>query len=186
MEKNIDRLSWIRDLVMMEERMEESGLVDMNLGYDNDRVLATETLRFLEQLKEAMIDATNTFNEMKSLPLGRIKVYGIAKTQADFMLFRNGFKMIFTLKQPGVIGIRFNFLGPNHYMTQAPSMIPQKPGSDPMASQGAGATSLMEENLLIAKKGAFQELIWTFQDAPINVGAMIRYHLSLFIRESAK
>ena len=132
-----------------------------------------------------MIDATNTFNEMKSLPLGRIKVYGIAKTQADFMLFRNGFKMIFTLKQPGIIGIRFNFLGPNQYMPGSLSMIPSGPGSESSLS-GAGASSLMEENQLIAKTGPFQELVWTFQDKPINVSALIRYHLSLFIRESAK
>lgn len=179
MEKTIDRFSWIRDLVQIEERMDETGVVDMSMGYDNERMLALESLRFLELLKESMIDATNTFNEMKNLPLGRIKVYGIAKTQADFMLFRNGFKMIFTMKQPGVIGVRFNFLGPNQYM----SAIPQSPNT---SAGGTGATSLMEENLLIAKKGAFQELIWTFNDQVINVNAMIRYHLSLFIRESAK
>ena len=182
MDKSMDRFSWIRDLVQLEERMEETGMVEMNLGFDTERMLALESLRFMEQLKESMIDATNTFNEMKSLPLGRIKIYGIAKTQADFMLFRNGFKMIFTLKQPGIVGIRFNFLGPNQYLSQ----IPQSMGKEGTAIANAGATSLMEENLLIAKRGAFQELVWTFQDQPLNLGAMVRYHLSLFIRESAK
>src|SRR5262245_54239455 len=98
MEKSFDRLNWVRELVKAEEQMEETGIVDMSVGIEDQRFLVRESVQFLLLLKNEFIDATNAFNQLKTSPLGRIKVYGIAKTEADFMLFRNGFKMIFTLK----------------------------------------------------------------------------------------
>ncbi len=174
MEKAGERLNWIKDLVKSEQRMEETGVVDMSIGFDNDQILAHETLHFLQLLKNEMIESSNAFNELKSSPLGRIKIYGIAKTQADFMLFRNGYKMIFSMKSPGVISIRFNFLGPNQYMPSTAT------------NSGQAATQLMEEHLIIAKRGPFKELQWTFLDQKVEFDAMVRYHISLFVRESAK
>jgi hypothetical protein len=168
-----DRLSWIRDLVRAEEAMEDVGVVEIGNKADTERLLIQETLQYLQTLKNDFVDASSAFNEMKSSPLGRIKIYGIAKTHADFMLFRNGFKMIFSLKAPGQISIRFNFIGPNYIPAQIPS------------SQQS-ATPMMEEHVLEAKVGAFDEIQWTFQKQPIKSSYVVRYHLSLFIRESAK
>src|SRR5271156_6029234 len=100
MEKLAERLDWIRDLVRNEEKMDETGIVDMSVGFDNAQALQNETLRTLLWLKNEFVDACNAFNDLKTTPLGRIKVYGVAKTQADFMLFRNGYKMIFSLREP--------------------------------------------------------------------------------------
>lgn len=167
------KLDWVKDLVRAEEHMEESGIVDLNIGFDNERTLAKETLDLLQVLKNEFIEASTSFNEMKASALGRIKIYGIAKTQADFMLFRNGFKMIFALKEPGQISIRFNFMGPG-FSTTVPSGVP------------GSAASLMEEHLLTAKKGPFGDLVWTFRDQQIRIDSVVRYHMTLFIKESAK
>jgi len=175
MEKISERINWIQDLVKAEERMEETGIVDMSIGFDNEKALTHETLQFLQDMKNQMVDSANAFNELKTSPLGRIKIYGIAKTQADYMLFRNGYKMIFSYKSPGIISVRFNFLGPNQYIS---SQIP---------TANASVTSqLMEEHQIVAKKGPFNELVWTFNDQPIHLDSAIRYHITLFIRESAK
>lgn len=173
MEKLSDKLFWIKDLVRAEDQMEESGMVDLSLGLDSEQALMRETLRFLNEMKNQIIEATAAFNELKTSPLGRIKIYGIAKTQADFMLFRNGFKMIFSVKEAGAISIRFNFMGPNY--------IPQ---TIPTAAQSN--TVMMEEHLIQARKGAFHELIWTFQNQQVHLASLIRYHITLFIRESSK
>lgn len=177
MDKMTSRMAWIKDLVKAEEQMEESGVVDMSFGVDNQRTLAIETINFIQKLKNEMIEASNTFNELKTSPLGRIKIYGIAKTQADFMLFRNGYKMIFSIKQAGVISIRFNFLGPNQYMPSMPNEIP---------NANMSSTSLMEEHLMVAKRGPFHDIQWTFQEQQVEFAAMIKYHFSLFIKESTK
>ena len=173
MEKSFDKMNWIRDLVKLEEQMEETGIVDMTSSLDDEKILLRETALFLSLLKNEFIEAANVFNQLKSSPLGRIKVYGIAKTEADFMLFRNGFKMIFSLKSAGSIAIRFNFFGPNYIPNQLPSV-------------SSSAPQLMDEHSIEARKGAFGELIWTYQEQPVNIAAVVKYHITLFIRESTK
>lgn len=166
----MEKISWIKELVNAEQQMEESGMVDMTYGYDADRMLAHETLQFLLQLKTEFVDASSAFNELKSSPLGRVKVYGIAKTHADFMLFRNGFKMIFSLKAPGEISIRFNFIGSNPIPT---------PGAD-IGNQ------LIDEQIVQAKWGPFGEILWTYQGLPIKLEFMVRHYMTLFLKESSK
>lgn len=172
----MEKISWIKELVKAEQQMEESGLVDMSFGFDPERVLVTETVQFLQSLKTEFVDSSTTFNELKPSALGRIKIYGIAKTHADFMLFRNGFKMIFSLKAPGQISIRFNFIGTNY--------LPSTPGS--VDASPAANANVMDEHLVEAKWGAFEELSWTFKGQPIKLEYMVRHYLSQFIKESAK
>ena len=168
-----DRISWIRDLVRAEENMEETGIVEVGSKVDTDRLLIQESLSFLQSLKNEFVEVSSAFNELKSSPLGRIKIYGIAKTHADFMLFRNGFKMIFSLKSAGQISIRFNFIGPNYI----PSQIPTAQRSN---------TPMMEEHIIEAKLGAFDDIQWTFQNQSVKLPNVVKYHLSLFVKESAK
>lgn len=171
----MEKISWIKELVKAEQQMEESGLVDMSFGFDPERVLVTETIQFLMNLKTEFVDASTNFNELKPSALGRIKIYGIAKTHADFMLFRNGFKMIFSLKAPGQISIRFNFIGTNYIPT------PGAPESTPAAN-----ANVMDENIVEAKWAAFEELVWTYRGQPVKLEFMVRHYLTQFIRESAK
>lgn len=172
----MEKISWIKELVKAEQQMEESGLVDMGFGFDPERVLVTESIQFLLNLKTEFVDASTTFNELKPSALGRIKIYGIAKTHADFMLFRNGFKMIFALKSPGQISVRFNFIGTNYIPT---------PGAAEPHTPAANA-NVMDENIVEAKWAAFEELIWTFRGEPMKLEYMVRHYLTQFIRESAK
>lgn len=174
MENMTDRISWIRELVKSEEQMEEHGMIEMGVGVETERGLAMETLTYLQQLKNAFIETAQTFNELKGSALGRLKIYGIAKTQADFMLFRNGFKMIFSMKQPGTVSIRFNFIGPSNFI---PSQIPNMMNS---------TAPLMNEILIEATPAAFGELVWSYQGQQAKIENVVKYHMSLFIKESAK
>lgn len=174
MERMIDRVSWIKELVKAEHQMEESGMVEMSSGMDRDRVLAHATLQLLLTLKNDFTDSANAFNELKTSPVGRIKVYGIAKTHADFMLFRNGFKMIFSLKSPGQIGIRFNFIGTQFMNT---------PGA---TESSQTVKDLMGEHLLQAKWGPFDEVLWTFKGQAFQEENLVRHYTSMFTKESAR
>jgi len=173
----MEKISWIKDLVKAEQQMEESGLVDMSFGFDPERVLVTETIQFLLALKTEFVDSSSTFNELKPSALGRIKIYGIAKTHADFMLFRNGFKMIFSMKAPGQISVRFNFIGTNYIPT---------PGATTAESAGAANANVMDENIIEARWAAFEELIWTYKGQTVKLEFMVRHYMTQFIRESSK
>ena len=87
------------------------------------------------------------------------------------MLFRNGYKLIFSLKAPGKIVVLFN-----HFSS---TFIP---GTESSSKSGPST----EQNMIVAKWGAFADLIWTYQGQEIKKEYLVRYYLSRFIRESAK
>lgn len=163
----MEKLQWIKELVLAEQQMEESGVVDFSAGFDPEGFLEDQTLEFMNDLKAAFVGAASAFNQMKPSNLGQIKIYGISKTKADFMLFRNGFKLIFAVKQPGAVAIRFHAM--------APSPLPGQSFEDPAS-----------EDLLKARWGAFGELKWTYKDHPLNIDYLVRYYLTRFIKESTK
>ncbi len=167
----MDRLSWVRDLVRSEDSMELKGQVDLRAGGNPENILNQESLKFLSQLKNSFVEASAIFNESKISTLGRIKIYSIAKTHADFMLFRNSFKMVFSMKAPGVISIRFNFIG----ATYNTSEIPLSPTT---------SVAHVEESIIQGQMGAFNDVQWTFQNKPISMEALVRYHFTVFVRES--
>lgn len=164
----MDKIQWIRDLVLAEQNMEETGMIDVTAGFDPEKDLENETVEFLHDLKAGFVEASSAFNQMKGSQLGNIKIYGISKTKADFMLFRNGFKLIFSMRHPGQVAIRMNHIGT--------TFIPGAPAEE----------TNQHEDHLKASWGAFGELQWTFKNQPIKIDYLIRYYMSRFVRESAK
>lgn len=171
-----DRLGWIKELVRAEQRMEESGVIEFGPAFDPVQILLTESIAFMNELKIAFVDAASAFNQLKGSSLGRVKIYGIANTHADFMLFRNGFKLIFSLKEPGAVSIRFHYVGAGF----------QPAGSAMTPGAGAVASHVGEEDMLIARWGAFGDLNWTYQEQAIKTEYLVRYYVTRFVRESAK
>jgi len=163
---------WIRELVAADEQIEKSVMIDMNLGLDTQRILVNESIQFLLKLKNEFAECAAGFNELKPSVLGRIKIYGIAKTHSDFMIFRNGYKMIFSIKAAGVISIRFHFVGN--------MAIPQPNGSNEKV------TIVMDEQLLEAKWGAFEEVLWTFKTQSFQIPFLVRHYLTMFIKDSSR
>lgn len=163
--------TWIRELVAADEQIEKSVMIDMNLGLDTQRILVNETITYLLRLKTDFAESAGNFNELKPSALGRIKVYGIAKTHADFMLFRNGYKMIFSIKNSGLISIRFHYVGNL---------------SIPQPQQKENVTIVMDEELLEAKWGAFEEVMWTYKGLSFKPEYLVRHYLTTFIKESSR
>ncbi len=163
--------TWIKELVAADEQIEKSVMIDMNLGLDTQRILITETIQFLLKLKNEFAICAADFNELKPTVLGRIKVYGIAKTHADFMLFRNGYKMIFSIKNAGVISIKFHYVGN--------MAIPQSTAQEK-------ATIVMEEQFIETKWGAFEEVLWTYKTQSFKINYLVRHFITHFIKDSAR
>ncbi|MGE0764179.1 MAG: hypothetical protein AB7N80_12935 [Bdellovibrionales bacterium] len=166
----MEKLNWIKDLVLAEQQMEDTGMVDMSAGFDAERELELATTEFLADLKTGFIESASTFNQLKGSAVGTIKIYGISKTQSDFMLFRNGYKLIFSMKQPGLITISFNATSPHFVPGQA---VVETPAVGPV-------------DTLKARWGAYGELVWTSNELQINLDYLVRYYVSRFVRESTK
>ncbi len=163
----MDKLNWIKELVVAEQQMEEAGVVDMEAGFDANRQLDEATVDFISDLKAAFIEAASAFNQLKGATHGNLRIYGISKTQADFMLFRNGYKLIFSLRQSGLISITYSSAGA-HYV--------------PGTAQDENAPA----DMLKASWGAFGQLVWTYNEHKINIDYLVRYYMSRFVKDSAR
>ena len=165
----MSQLDWIKELVLAEQKMEETGLVDLS-SVDHDRFLEEQTLEYLRDIKTAFIETSSAFNQMKGSTLGTVKIYGISNTKADFMLFRNGFKLIFSFRRPGEIEIYRTLMG-SHFLANPMGE------SDPLAQ---------DKDVLKAQWGAFADLNWFYKNMPVRIDYLIRHYFTRFIRESAK
>jgi hypothetical protein len=162
-------LDWIRDLVLAEQKMEETGVVDLSVS-NQALILEEQTLDFLRQIKNQFIETAAAFNQLKASSVGTVKIYGISNTLADFMLFRNGFKLIFSMRQPGEIEIYYSLIG-SHFLTPT-TPEPQR--------------QIQDRDVLRAEWGAFEELKWSYKGLPLKADRLVRHYFSRFIQESAK
>lgn len=165
-------ITWVKDLVRYENEIEESGMVDIHAGFDAKEEIIRQSYDFMYTIKNDFIEHINAFNELKGGSMGCVKVYGISNTKADFMLFRNGYKLIFRLLEAGRISIQ----------TRSPSAN-ITPGT---FVQETNSGTAEREDELLAQWGAFGELKWTFKNQILNPDYLVRFYLSRFIRESAK
>ena len=165
----MDNVQWIKNLVLAEQEMEESGIVDLSSQPDAEKIMESETHDFLQDIKTAFVQAASSFNQFKDSSLGTVKVYGIAKTKSDFMLFRNGYKLIFSMRHPGQIGIDF-----------------QNMGSTFRTNHSNDETAPTNETILTAQWGAFGDLKWSYQGHSVQLSSLVQYYLTQFIRESAR
>ena len=85
--------------------------------------------------------------------------------------------MIFAMKAPGQISVRFNFIGTNYIPT---------PGATNAESAGAANANVMEENVVEARWAAFEELVWMYKGQTVKLEFMVRHYMTQFIRESSK
>ena len=171
-EGDMDKMDWIKELVSAERKIEETGMVDISVAFD-DKQLKQETIKFLLDIKNLFIDSASLFNQMRGLTVGGVKIYGISNTDADFMLFRNGYKLLFSMKKPGIVRICFAY--------QTTSIMPQNPKNEKNKLQDT-----TNEDILEAKWGSFGQLRWTHRHQTIDISYLVRYYLSRFIKESAK
>ncbi len=151
-----ERYQWIQELIQAEDQILETGLVNFENSLNPERILISETLTFLNHLKLIFEEAVEIFNDSKPTIVGRIKLYPLVKTQSDFMLFRNGYKLIFTFKKPGHILIQFHFMD-----SQAES-----------------------DEYIENKWGAFNKVQWFHKEKLVDIEYLAKYFLVQFIRES--
>jgi len=162
---------WIKELVRSEEQMEQAGLVDFSPRTDTQNIVLSASIEFLKELKLLFIKNANIFNQMKGKSDGSIRIYGIAKTHADFMLFRNGYKLVFNLVQPGKVQIVFHHLSTPFVSSDASNLENETP---------------IKDGLLEAAWGAFHEVRWVSDGKPINNEHLIKFYMRNFVQNSAK
>ena len=159
---NID--SWIKELVHCESDADASrhGTFSEDIT-PSQSDLAEHSIEFLKQLKTAFTAQFAAFNRLKGFS-GSVKIYGIADTEVDFMLFRKGHKLVFSLKEPGLITVQMKF-------------------SDQILNT---TISHQPADLIKGEWAPFNELKWTYNNQSININHLIRYYITYFVKNSAQ
>ena len=157
---------WIKDLVRLEQDMEAKGQISLPESDPSREQLAEHTFEFMRHLRTAFTANSAVFNHIKGF-LGSLKIYGIAETKADFMLFRNGHKLIFSIRDPGLISVRMKFSDQLQLLNKKKSM--EEPA-----------------DFIKGEWGPFNELQWTYNNKKINIDYLIRYYMTVFVKTSVR
>lgn len=158
---------WIKKLVRNEAELLRTGTADFFSHQDQRKVVGQATIEFMQQLKAETIRCVDLFNAYRggAHTQNAVKVFHVADTVADFIVFRNGLKLAVTNKAFGIINFSF---------------ISRK---NPF--QKTKIKSKNEGYELIAQLFPFNELAWTFHGERVQAKTVIRYMITEFIKSSA-
>jgi hypothetical protein len=163
---------WIEELAQSEIHMEESGTVDLGEPLDQKQLIEESAVELLSEMKDLFSVYLESFNRLRSTHQGpeTVKIYNISGTIADFMLFRNGLKLIVTHRELGVIRLSLN----------------QTPRAALGMNQNSQDLSGASADEILAQVGPFREILWTYQGQPVKTEFLVRFYLSEFIKQSAR
>ncbi len=166
----MEKFSWIQGLVDDEALLEESGLISTSI--DREQILREESVNFLTEIKMEIIDVLTAFNELKNSSVGQLKIYDISGTECDFMIFRNGYRLIFSLREPGKIAVKFQF-------TDNKS-VPLANNSEKQENKEAS------ENIFEASWGAFNAITWNYKGLEVKIEKLVHHYITNFLTKSVR
>lgn len=156
-------LPWAADLALTERRMERRGEVEYSSSFQKQEMLRQQTTEYMRVLRSEFAKSIEEFNDARQSGANAIHLYSISNTENDFMLFRNGSKLVVSGQRSGRILFAFNqFLGQVYNPQLGPNFE------------------------LEARWGPFDRLFWSYQSERVQVNDIIRFFLSEFVRQSYK
>lgn len=160
--------NWIRDLAETEADMIYKGTADIAATNDHRKIVEAATKEFMLQLKEEFLACSDLFNAYRggAQVANAIKVFQVANTAADFILFRNTLKLVVANPALGVINLSFS--SRTAMVTKSINPGKKREGVD-----------------LIAQLYPFNELVWTYHGERINIPALVRFMFTDFVKSSA-
>ena len=163
--------SWVVELARSEEEIEQTGVINYEASHAPEKILKDATVYYLRSLRNHISKLAALFNSNKSISVSGIKVYAIGNTEADFMVFRNSLKLIFSAQRPGVIQISFNAHTGGFFTNTAVN---------------PNGSSEQLGDIIHAQLGPFNEAVWTYQGRSVNTKEMLRYYITRFIQNSSR
>jgi hypothetical protein len=161
--EDMGEIPWAAELALSERKAEREGYVDFSNSYQKQEVLKVRTLEFVNSLQKAFREQVEIFNQTRKSPAHSIQVYKVSKTQGDFMLFRNGVKLVVSGQRSGRVLFAFNqYLGQIFTPTQNPTIE------------------------IEAEWGPFDQLFWSYKNERVQIQDIVRYFTLEFVNQSFK
>lgn len=161
----MDNSGWIHDLTRAEISPEAEALYRLNRTAP-EQAIEESTVDFITDLRAFFQEYVRTFNSFSDAgkKFSEIKIFNLTQGAADFMLYRNGVKLIIANTAHGVIQFSYD----QHQGTNAPKtdlIIPQP-----------------EE--ILAQMGAFGSVRWTYRSENVQSEQVSKHFFSEFVRAS--
>jgi hypothetical protein len=166
---------WIHELARAEIHPDAEKLLQLGKSFDPQQLVEESTIDFLTELREQFGEFSRIFNSYSENG-GRfqdIKVYAVTQTAADFMLFRNQIKLIFSNSAHGVIQISFA-----QHVRGALAID----GFDQKAMGAPGYSLSGQSQDLLAQVGPFRDIFWTFQGEKVLPEQVSKFYFAEFTK----
>ena len=172
---------WIHELAQGELHPDAEKLLQLGKSFDPQQLVEESSIDFLTDLRELLTDFCRIFNAYSEsgTRFPEIKLYGIAQSAADFMLFRNQIKLIFMNSAHGVIQMSFS---QHNRGGVAVDGLDQHSGA--YSHSPPILPSLGPTQELIAQVGAFREIYWSYHGEKVSPEQVARFYFAEFIKLS--
>jgi hypothetical protein len=169
---------WIHDLARAEIHPDAERLLQLDGGTDPQQMVEESTIDFLSGLREYSAEYARVFNAFAENggKFQEVKVYSVAQTAADFMIFRNQVKLIVANTAHGVIQIAFAQHARGTINVDG-QMIHQ-------AMQGTQVPGATPSQDLLAQVGPFRDVHWTYQGERVTPEQVAKAYFAEFVRAS--
>jgi hypothetical protein len=163
---------WLHELARGEIHPDADQLLQLGAGLDPQQLVEESTIDFLQELREQFTEFARIFNGYSES--GKIyqeaKIYSLAQTAADFMIFRNQVKLVFSNTAHGMIQVSFA----QH----------QRGALAVDGQMGSTETQFGRPQDLLAQVGPFRDIYWTFQGEKVSPEQIAKFYFAEFIRAS--
>lgn len=166
---------WIHELAKAEDHPDAESLLHLGRGFDPQQLIEENTIDFLMELRECFNEFARVFNGYSEggVRFQEIKIYSVAQTAADFMIFRNQIKLVVANTAHGVIQLSFA----QHIRgTLAVDGQIQGVAGSSQSQLSDGAQELL------AQVGPFRDVFWTFQGEKVTPDQVARFYFAEFVR----
>ena len=171
--------SWLHELAKNELNPEAANIFNSMNQFDPRQLIEESSIEVLENLRDHFSDYSRILNSYAETgsKFNEIKIYGITNTPADFMVFRNNVKLVFSNTAHGIINVAFNQHVRGDLAVDGTNL--QKNIS---AAEAHKLTSQPRD--LIAQIGPFLDVQWIFQGERVNFEQLAKFYFIEFVKIS--
>jgi hypothetical protein len=169
------QMNWIHELAKAEIHPDAEKLLQLGRSFDPHQLVEENTIDYLTELRAHFAEFAKVFNSysQESARFSEVKIYGIANSSADFMVFRNQVKLVVTNSAHGVIQFAFA-----KHIRGAVSFNGKGGNSDDVS----GSQWVGQPHELVAEVGPFRDVYWTYQRTRVSPVEVARFYFSEFAR----
>ncbi|NDG84752.1 MAG: hypothetical protein EBX52_06900 [Proteobacteria bacterium] len=157
---------WIHEIARAEASPEAEALYNLTQGAGPQQAIEESTVDFLTDLRAYFQEYVRIFNSLSEggKKFAEIKIFNLTQGAADFMLYRNGIKLILANTTHGAIQVSYD-----RHQT---------------AANPAGDAGVPEAEEILAQIGAFGKVHWTYRSERVESEQVAKYFFGEFTRRT--